>query len=44
MGEDKELNILSHRELGISEEEYYNKLAGKDFDEDGIIDMDSEIF
>lgn len=44
MGEDKELNILNHNELGISEEEYYNKLAGKDFDEDGIIDMDSEIF
>ena len=44
MGEDRELNILSHNELGISEDEYYEKLAGKDFDENSIVDVDSEIF
>lgn len=44
MGEDKELNILSHNELGISEEEYYSQIAGKDSDKDCVIDVDSEIF
>ena len=44
MGEDRELNILNHTELGISEEEYYNQVAGKDFDDNSVIDMDSEVF